>query len=116
MNILFGDIDERKKLLPITFTRPASQIRCGILTIEEKWTTLLKGAVGHITVPYLCESFPATIGTDNLLINGTVLPSADLINTVQHLSLGEVLMRGNCWIAARMDNQGVEDYQSYWKT
>ena len=37
-NIILFDIqDVRDNLLPITFTRPISDIRVGITTIKEKW-------------------------------------------------------------------------------
>ncbi|MGB2138240.1 MAG: putative sugar nucleotidyl transferase, partial [Flavobacteriales bacterium] len=37
--ILFDDF--RGNLLPLTYTRPVSEIRIGILTITEKWERFL---------------------------------------------------------------------------
>ncbi|MFM7327828.1 MAG: putative sugar nucleotidyl transferase, partial [Bacteroidota bacterium] len=35
--ILFDSPVVRLNLLPLTFTRPVAALRCGILTIAEKW-------------------------------------------------------------------------------
>lgn len=112
MNVLFGDIIERKKLLPLTFTRPSSQIRCGILTIEEKWQFYLKGTFSHATAPYLSKLFPSEVAEDNLLINGTVLPTPALATQLENLKFGEVLISDQHWIAARLSHEGLVRYQS----
>lgn len=36
MNCILFDFN-RTQLLPLTFTRPVAELRCGILTIREKW-------------------------------------------------------------------------------
>ncbi|MGZ5304777.1 MAG: putative sugar nucleotidyl transferase, partial [Bacteroidia bacterium] len=36
-NIILWDYTAHKALLPFTFTRPVGLIRCGILTIAEKY-------------------------------------------------------------------------------
>ncbi|MGB5236727.1 MAG: putative sugar nucleotidyl transferase, partial [Flavobacteriaceae bacterium] len=42
MNYILFDGQVRDSLLPFTFTRPVADIRIGILTIREKWETLLE--------------------------------------------------------------------------
>ena len=37
MNIILFDGIYHKNLLPLTYTRPVSDLRIGILTIKEKW-------------------------------------------------------------------------------
>ena len=38
MNVILFDQEQSwKNLLPLTYTRPVSEIRIGILTIKEKW-------------------------------------------------------------------------------
>ena len=58
--LLFDDPAIRPHLLPFTFTRPVAALRCGILTIAEKWQRRLASpTVGYLTQPYLQAKFPA---------------------------------------------------------
>ena len=103
MNILlFDDPAIRPHLLPFTFTRPVAALRCGILTIAEKWQRRL-GAdrVGFLTQPYLQEKFPAgDVVGPALVINGAVCPDALLAQQVQALRPGEGLYDGDLLVAA----------------
>ena len=48
--LLFDDPAIRPHLLPFTFTRPVAALRCGILTLAEKWQHRLGvEAVGYLT-------------------------------------------------------------------
>ena len=39
--VLFDEEQTWKEFLPLTFTRPVSELRIGILTIAEKWALVL---------------------------------------------------------------------------
>lgn len=71
--ILFED-HSRVSLRPLTFFRPVSEIRIGILTITEKWKRHLQSPVSFLTEVYLQEKYPLHVGTENFLINGSILP------------------------------------------
>jgi UDP-N-acetylglucosamine diphosphorylase / glucose-1-phosphate thymidylyltransferase / UDP-N-acetylgalactosamine diphosphorylase / glucosamine-1-phosphate N-acetyltransferase / galactosamine-1-phosphate N-acetyltransferase len=90
--ILFDDPTIRIQLLPFTFTRPIAGIRCGILTLAEKWTTELKVPCSYLTEEYLQERFPLVPGSDNLYINGAFCPDSELIRRVQALAPESVLV------------------------
>ena len=47
--ILFDSLEAHKALLPLTFTRPVSEIRIGIQTITEKWEDYLQTKVSFET-------------------------------------------------------------------
>ena len=49
--ILYDEKEIRDNLLPLTYTRPVSLIRIGILTISEKWQRLLgdDASISYIT-------------------------------------------------------------------
>lgn len=54
--ILFDDPTIRQNLLPFTFTRPVAGVRCGTLTVAEKWQR--RGhRVSFLTQPYLQAKF-----------------------------------------------------------
>ncbi|MBI5539883.1 MAG: GlmU family protein [Bacteroidia bacterium] len=78
MNIILFDDFSWDELLPLTFTRPVSEIRIGILTIREKWEKLSTNNISYHTRAHLQEKFPINIGNDNLLINSCLLPDKDL--------------------------------------
>ncbi len=89
--ILFDDPIVKVDLLPFTYTRPVALIRCGILTLEEKWRYSLEGGYSYLSDAYLREKFPLTTADDNLYINGSVIPDPDLAAAIRDLSVNEAL-------------------------
>ena len=53
MNFILADFNKHQTLLPFTYTRPACEIRCGILTLREKWEKQLGTTVSFQTEDYL---------------------------------------------------------------
>ncbi len=56
--ILFDDVNVKKNLLPMSFTRPLADFRVGITTIREKWERLIPGNYSYLTSDYLQAKFP----------------------------------------------------------
>jgi len=110
MNIVFGDVDTRANLLPLTFTRPTSALRCGIMTLSEKWQHFLSGSFSHCTIDYLQSSFPLNTEAENLLINPLVFPFEDLVRTIQELEKGSKLVKNDIWIAAHLSSEQLNVY------
>jgi len=88
-------------LLPLTFTRPACEIRIGILTIHEKWTLRLKQDFSYKTEEYLAKKFPLHVNQrySTIFINGRVCPDEILVNEVKKLKLGQSLYKGHILLA-----------------
>ncbi|MGB0178140.1 MAG: putative sugar nucleotidyl transferase, partial [Owenweeksia sp.] len=101
MNILLVDHTEHPHLLPLTFTRPAAELRVGILTIREKWQHWMKGDYGYITKDHLSEKYGNELEGESLLINGTVCPNRELIELIKNLKPGESLEADGVIIAQR---------------
>ena len=81
--VLLKDPDGvREQLLPLSFTRPLSELRLGILTLREKWERLLPGEYSWSTAPYLAEKFPATRGAVNLTVDSNIIPTATYIDAL----------------------------------
>jgi UDP-N-acetylglucosamine diphosphorylase/glucosamine-1-phosphate N-acetyltransferase len=95
MNYILFDGSSRASLLPFTFTRPVADIRIGILTIREKWEHYLKSTTSSLTEPYLSKKFPLREGPENLLINGSLLPNAELLQSIRQLAEGQALLYEN---------------------
>lgn len=101
MNILlFDDLTTKKNLLPFTFTKPTAALRVGIMTIREKWEKLLPADYSYLTDPYLTVKFSAELSSENLYINGAVLPDSRLINAIKRLRSDQILISGDVLLAA----------------
>ncbi len=100
MNVIFFDDDLWHSLKPLTFTRPCSELRVGILTIREKWEKLFNTKGSWLTKSYLQEKYPAKTESYNLFINGAALPTATLATQFGSLSNDQVVVQDGRIIAA----------------
>ncbi len=91
MNYILFDGPVRDALLPFTFTRPVADIRVGILTIREKWEEYLGNTTTTITEDYLSEKYPMVEMEQNVLINASFLPNAELVEMVKALKENEAV-------------------------
>jgi UDP-N-acetylglucosamine diphosphorylase/glucosamine-1-phosphate N-acetyltransferase len=86
--ILFDDPILRQQLLPFTHTRPVAGVRCGILTLAEKWQR--RGhTTGYLTQSYLATKFGPGAGA--LYVNGAVCADDALAAALQTLVPGGAL-------------------------
>ena len=101
--VLFDTAESFENLLPLSYTRPVSAFRVGIMTIREKWERLLPGCYSSLTVEYLKEKFPVGVndGDEALFIAGCVLPDQSLAEKVAALSCGEYLADEDGLVAFR---------------
>ncbi|MBN2890843.1 MAG: GlmU family protein [Bacteroidales bacterium] len=113
MNYIFFDTKRNyENLLPLTYTRPVSEIRIGIMTIKEKWEKLIETNFSNLTQDYLQEKFPVKIDEENILINSSVLPNDDLISEIKRLKLNSFLKKDNLILAVNLDYDGAENFQN----
>ncbi|MEL7270507.1 MAG: GlmU family protein [Bacteroidota bacterium] len=101
MNYVLADGTFRDALLPLTYTRPISDIRIGILTIKEKWEKHLGAAVSNKTEGYLSEKYPLVATSDNIVIHSIFLPNLELVSAINALSKNEMLLYGETIVAYR---------------
>lgn len=102
MNIVLYDDSRRDHLLPLTFMRPVSEIRVGILTIREKWEYFLGQRASHLTEPHLSKKYPIKKADDNILINGSILPNHEIAGAIKQLKPRQALIAGEYIVAMRM--------------
>lgn len=72
----------REQLLPLSFTRPLSELRLGILTLREKWEFMLPGEYSWSTAAYLAEKFPATGSSVNYTVDSDIIPTPSYIDAL----------------------------------
>lgn len=107
MQLVFSDAQFWEDFLPLTFTRPVAEVRCGILTFSERWQKLLGfSEVSFLTEDYLQEKFRKPELKESLFIVPNFLPSENLLNQIKELQYGEALVYKDELLAVRinMDN------------
>ncbi|MCX6250773.1 MAG: GlmU family protein [Bacteroidetes bacterium] len=97
--ILFDESIVRTNLLPLTFMRPVADIRFGILTIREKWEKHLKVKTSTLTETYLSPKFPILKEENNILINGSVCPNAEIVKIIKNLKPNQTVVSNETIIA-----------------
>ena len=110
-NFILFDDQSRISLRPLTFFRPVSAIRSGILTISEKWEKHLDAQVSFLTETYLQEKFPLKVGINNYLINGSVLPNQELIAEILSLAEDTSLMAGETIVAIHLTADNLKQFR-----
>lgn len=96
--VLFDD-EHISHLFPFTLTRPAAEIRCGILTMSQKWQKHLELQVAYKTVPYLSEKYKPIEGDNILHINGRLFPNNSIVNQIKGLKMGQKLLYNSMLLA-----------------
>ena len=108
---LFDTIESHENLLPLSYTRPLADFRCGILTIREKWEKRMPSDYGYYPVEYLRETYGTVSdpSEESLFISGNLLPREDLIEEVKNLREGEVILEDKNVVVFRGT---LEDFES----
>ncbi len=112
MNYILFDNENWQEFLPLTFTRPISELRLGILKISEKWTKYLNQEVSYMTQDYLLKKYPTKVAKENVLINSCVLPSRDLVEAIRLLSTGQVLVHDGILIAVLLNEEETKRFDA----
>jgi UDP-N-acetylglucosamine diphosphorylase/glucosamine-1-phosphate N-acetyltransferase len=108
MNYILFDSFRRNNLLPFVYTRPVADIRVGILTIREKWEKMLGVKTSTLTEDYLGKKYPLRKADDNVLINGSILPTGQLIERIAKLASGETLVKDDVILAMRLSASAID--------
>ena len=108
--IIYDNFEIRENLLPLTFTRPVSQIRVGITTLMEKWQFFFNDdTFSHLTADYLQPKYATQVENDNYFIGGHIVASCELAHYISNLANGEALKIDEEIIAYRGT---IEDFKS----
>ena len=102
MNYILFDDDTALNMRPLSYTRPVADFLLGMSTIRQKWESHLNAETSSLTASYLKNHFPIRIGLDNLLINGSVIPSSELARELLKLESGSKLVHKKQLIGLRM--------------
>jgi len=98
---LFDD-SYRNQLLPLTFTKPVSELRIGILTIREKWEKRLATTINSWkTQEYLSCKYPFQQTGESVFLNGHVCPTQTVADLVLNLKMNQGIIHGDRIVAVR---------------
>lgn len=103
-NLVLFDDARHVTLLPLTYTRPVSELRVGILKIREKWERWFNTSASWLSRDYLREKYPMQAANDTLYINSGLLPDKDMVDLLGKLAKNQALVDGNTILAARADH------------
>lgn len=89
MKIVLFDLPHSwANLLPLTFTRPISDIRCGIFTIRERWQKIFPDYdIIPLSADYLNTNDIFDIDDEMLFINSSLLPDTNIVALIKKLEL-----------------------------
>lgn len=104
MQIVFSDAQYWDQFLPLSYTRPIAEMRCGILTFSERWQKLLNTVdISFVTEDYLQEKFTKPKAEESLFLVPNFLPSENVLEQIKNLGKGEALVYEDELIAARVN-------------
>jgi UDP-N-acetylglucosamine diphosphorylase/glucosamine-1-phosphate N-acetyltransferase len=109
MNYILFDDQSRNNLLPLTFMRPVAEIRVGILTIREKWEKHLKTKTSTLTEEYLSQKYPIVREEDNILINGSICPTPEIVKEIIELKPNQTLVSADSIIAFHLKSDELDE-------
>lgn len=108
MNYILFDDETRYQLLPFTHTRPVADIRCGIMTMRERWEYFIGLTTSTLTEDHIQAVFHLVSTSDNVFINGSVIATEELWNKIKLLKPQEQLVHKNMIIASRVTDATVK--------
>ncbi len=104
MQLVFSDAQFWEDFLPLTFTRPVAEMRCGILTFSERWQKLLETSdVSYLTESFLQEKFKKPEDREGLFLVPNFLPTAKVLEQIRELKNGEALVYEDELLAAKIN-------------
>jgi len=97
--VLFDEEQIWKNFLPLTFTRPVSELRIGILTVKEKWDRALDTASSYFTQAYLSKKYTHSLSANSFFINSKYSPTKELCDAIKNLKPSQGLFKNETLVA-----------------
>lgn len=105
MQVCFFEDEALSRFHPLTLTRPVDELRCGALTLREKWLNHLETdwftRTDRKPVTDYYPVNPQPEAEDVIWINSRCLPDSELAKKIRGLRDGQVIEVGGVSVAAR---------------
>lgn len=105
MGYILFDWFEAANLLPFTHTRAVADIRCGILTMRERWEHILGRRASVLTRDDLQPLYEYENRSGSVYLNAAVVANSAITAAMGDLGLDSVLVSGDTVVAARIGQQ-----------
>ena len=111
MQFVLVDLPNRDQFYPFSLTRSLTEIRVGILSIQERWESILNTVCEVYTAPYLQGLYSATFlanSNEVVFINASCIPNQTIHAAIIHLKSGENLINEDGkWIASKTTERNL---------
>ncbi|MET3537338.1 GlmU family protein [Chryseobacterium limigenitum] len=112
MQLVFSDAQYWEDFLPLTFTRPVAEMRCGILTFSERWQRILDNTeISYFSENYLQQKFKNPEERESLFLVTNFLPTENVIQQIKELKQGEALVYEDELVAAKINMKDFSLHQ-----
>ncbi|KAA5536530.1 glucose-1-phosphate thymidylyltransferase [Taibaiella lutea] len=115
MHYILFDGSARNQFLPFTHTRPVADIRCGIMTMRQRWEHFTGNKTSTATIEYLQKVFPQGNDKEQIYINAAVFATPELFLAIGQLNEGDALISENILLAVRTEKalQSETDFEDF---
>ena len=111
MQFVLVDLANRDQFYPFSLTRSLTEIRVGILSIQERWELILNTTCEVYTTPYLQGLYTASFlmhTNEVVFINATCIPNQSIHSAILNLKSGENLINDDGkWIASKTNERSL---------
>ncbi|MDQ3141189.1 MAG: glucose-1-phosphate thymidylyltransferase [Bacteroidota bacterium] len=112
-NLILLDPASSINLWPLSRTRPLADLRCGILSIREKWEYYLDAQASNYCNSTLSQVFPVQVEEENWIILGSLIPEIEIIKRIHSLKLGQCIESPEGqFIAAHLNKNECLDFMN----
>ena len=113
MNYTLFDSETRNQLLPFTHTRPVADIRCGIMTMRERWELLLRQPTASLCPNYMQDVFPKGNSESSTFIDASIFANKEIVAAIEALNDNEQLVYNTWVIAAKTSHSSNINYEHF---
>jgi UDP-N-acetylglucosamine diphosphorylase/glucosamine-1-phosphate N-acetyltransferase len=106
--VFFDNPAQRPRFFPLAYSRPIADFRVGILTIREKWERFSKEHSFTLTEPYLQGKYPNTDSQNNIYLDGSIIPTPELMEICLNLNMDQAVFYKDTLIAVKSEKLFVD--------
>ena len=112
MHFVLVDLTCRSQFYPFSLTRSITELRVGIMTLQERWEAYLNAPCEVLTAPYLQGLYPSTfLHHDNevIFVNASCIPNQAIQLAIFDLKQNATLYnQEGKWIATRTTERNLD--------
>lgn len=108
IRICLDDMGAWKRFAPLSLTRPVGDLRIGVFTNTERWSTYLNAEIVYQTEDYLSAKFKN--GAFDVRVNACLIPDANLMDKINDLATNQKLVFQSTFLAGKGNETEVVEW------